>query len=169
MHVVLLTIPYSGTNFTADLFVRRGFERCGFFDEPAGDAVYVGHMVRNVQIDKALELAQDRPLITTFRHPFRIEESARRLNNPAYLAALDNFFSQILPLNPFIVPVDSDSRDDYLQELEFSLGFGLETDWEPLGVKAGTNEMQLSDFRPSPEIIGLCLEQHQFLAQLYDV
>lgn len=174
--VVLISVPYTGTNFTARLFTESGFERIGYLDKPGIDkTIYVGHMEKNEQINHALSLCETRPLICPLRHPYRCEESHRRLNRPVagMVRAYRTLITRILPLKPYIMAVDSGRKQECFESLRdiypklkppIADEFG---NWEVVGCKAGTHEMPWADFTPSDEVISLAEDIKPFLDQYY--
>jgi len=113
---------------------------------------------------------RDLPLICPFRHPYRVEESWLRQGRGTsddLAACFRLMFEKCIPLGPYIMPVDSPMREECLKELEEGLGLTLKTEWQIQNSKAGTHDMDLSEFTPSPVIIEFTKEIHQFLGKYY--
>ena len=169
MEIVILSVPHTGTNFCKRLFRDLGWEDVGLNERPRQkNAFYTGHVLKQGQIDAGLELSKSRPLLVPFRHPFRVEESWRRHKRdmddliPAFKALMD----QIVPKNPYFMPVDSCVRELSLKHLSDGIGVPLKTTWEVIG-STGTAEMEFEDFSPSEGIRHLADEMKPLLDRWY--
>jgi len=171
MRVVIASVSHTGTNFCKRLFIDKGWEDCAFNQEPSqGNAYLVGHIRHDDQIERALSLAQKYPLICPFRHPYRVEESWLRQGRGTsrdLVKCFELMFDKFLPLKPYIMPVDSPTREKWLDAMAKGLKLDLKTDWEVMNSKANTYAMELSEFTPSDEIIRFTKEINQFLGQYY--
>lgn len=169
MEIVLCSIPYTGTNFTAQLFTAKGFEHLANNDRPQGNSIYVSHMIKETQISRALDLAKTRPLVVPLRHPFRVEAAFTRQGWPLQdmLTAYRTLCNRFLPLDPYIMPVDSEAREQRLQALSEGLGIDLKTDWKVVASKSGTYSQTLDQFTPSPDVQALTEELNGFLKAFY--
>lgn len=173
MRVVIASVSHTGTNFCKRLFRDLGWEDCGFNQEPAeANAFNVGHIRNDDIFPLGLRLVEKHkvPLICPFRHPYRVEESwlkQGRGSKEDLISAFRLMFSKCIPLNPYIMPVDSDKREECLDVMSKGLGLPLKTKWEVVNSKAGTFEKGLKDFDPSPEIVDFTKEINQFLEKYY--
>lgn len=167
--VVLCTIPYTGTSFTAKMFQGQGYVQTGLNDNSQGRAIMTGHMLKETQIGMALDLAKKHPLICTLRHPYRVEEAFRKRN--ADVAQVSRAFrtltDRFLPLNPYIMAVDSPVREKCLEEMREGLGLNLNTDWSVVGSRSQTHDKDLSEFEPSDDIKTLVRKIWPFLSEYY--
>lgn len=168
--VVSISIPHTGTYFTIKLFTDAGFTDGSLFHPARSDAhVYHGHMLKESQIDRAVDLALDMPLVIPFRHPYRVEHSwnvrARPLDE--MLQCYRTLVERFMPLNPYWVPVDSDRRAEVLHRVSGGLGVSLVTDGSVVNGMKGTHTMKLSEFRPSAPVIELVDELRPLMDELY--
>lgn len=53
--------------------------------------------------------------------------------------------NEVAPLMPFFVPIDSDERGWFLEQLETRLGRELKTKWKPQGVKHSNSALKYTD------------------------
>jgi hypothetical protein len=168
--LVLISVPYTGTNFTLGLFAAEGFEPVPLNKPVAGKVIYQGHMTSGNQVRFACELAASRPLVIPLRHPFRACESARRRGASvgSILAAYRTFSDVFLPMSPYLLPVDSVRRDCYLGRLREEWP-GLATDWGVVGSHSGTSDLELKDCQPSQAEIDLVEELETLLSPIYAV
>ena len=172
MKIVILSVPHTGTNFTKRLFRDLGWEDVALNAEPLDNdnAFYVGHIRHDDLLNRAKWLAVKYPLICPFRHPFRCEESWRRRKKPrpisemieGYKIMMDSF----IPMDPYIMPVDSPLRKDCLKVMSKGLLVKLQTDWSVVGTM-GTHDLKLEDCIPSDPVIKLADEMQDFLQQYY--
>ena len=167
MELVQISVPYTGTNFTAKLFTDIGFERIGMLDSPSqDDTLHVAHSLKDTQVAPALELAKTCPVIIPIRHPFRCELSTIRMGADVDQMILG--YENILRFNnPFYMPVDSGRREAYFDLLRFGLDLPLETDWEVVSSKAGTHSIPFQWLKPSQEVVDLVDRHKDFFDQFY--
>jgi hypothetical protein len=168
--VVSISVPHTGTYFTLKLFTDAGFTDGSLFHQPRSDShVYHGHMLKEAQIARALDLACDMPLVIPFRHPFRVEHSWNLRSRPisemlqCYRTLIDRF----LPLNPYFVPIDSERRAEVLERLSASLEVRLSTDGAVINGVKGTHKMKMGEFQPSMPVMELVDELWPVMAGLY--
>ena len=173
MRVVIASVSHTGTNFCKRLFRDMGWEDCGFNQEPSQDNAFnVGHIRDDDIFWLGLRLAADHkiPLICPFRHPYRVEESWLKQGRGSTRDLINAFrlmFSKCIPLNPYIMAVDSPVREECLEKMAKGLKLPLKSDWEVIKSKASTFDKDLSEFNPSPEIVAFTKEINQFLGQYY--
>ena len=168
--LVLISVPYTGTNFTLDLFGRIGYAAVPLNKPAAGKVIYQGHMTSHNQVRFACEMAASRPLVIPLRHPFRACESARRRGTSvdAILAAYRTLWDVFMPMRPYLLPVDSVRRDSYLG------GFrqrwpALVTDWGVVRSLSGTFDMSLDGYTPTEPEAELVAELADLLDPIYGV
>lgn len=166
--VVVISVPYTGTNFVVDMFRRAGYAEYPLNVEKHGRAVYQGHMTSPNQVRHALALGRTRPTVIPFRHPYRACETARRrgASVPAVLAAYRTMIAEFLISGPLGIAVDSPMRQAQLDALR-EIWPGLTTDWQPVGAQSGTAAMPLDAFRPSDDERVLAEMMRPLLAELY--
>lgn len=167
---VSISIPHTGTYFTIRLFTDAGFTDGSLFHPARSDShLYHGHMLKEAQIARALDLASEVPLVIPFRHPYRVEHSwnlrARPL--PEMFDCYRTFIERFLPLNPYLMPVDSPRREEVLDGLAESLGARFATDWSVVNGVKGTHVMKLEDYRPSKRVIDLVDEISPWMERMY--
>ena len=168
--VVLTSIPHTGTYFTIRLFTDAGFTEGSLFYPARGEShIYHGHMLKPGQIERALELAREMPLIIPFRHPYRVEHSWNLRARP-----LDEMFrcyrtlvERFLPLKPLFMPIDSEQRVEHLKRLSAEVGVELSTDWSVVNGVRGTHKTKLEDLQPSQKVVDLVNELAPVMADLY--
>lgn len=168
--VVSISIPHTGTYFTIKLFTDAGFtEGSLFYAARSGSHIYHGHMLKAGQIARAEELARDMPLVIPFRHPYRVEHSwnlrARPLDE--MFRCYETFLERFVPLNPYLMPVDSEKRAEVLQRVSGGVGVPLTSNWEVVNGVKGTHTIKLTDFEPSAKVIELVEQLQPLMAELY--
>lgn len=168
--VVLISIPHTGTYFTIRLFTDAGLLEKGLFEPRRGaETIYHGHMLKDGQIERALELARVMPLVIPFRHPFRVEHSwnlrARPLDE--MFQCYRTFIDRFLPLKPYLMPVDSPRRAEVLARMSASLEVELVTDGSVVNGVRGTHKMKMSEFTPCKKVIEFAQELEPVMAELY--
>ena len=167
--IILISVPYTGTNFTAKLFTDRGYSRIGMNEPADGDCIRVAHCIKNTQIDPALKhVGAGCHLVLPCRHPFRCEESYRRRGDDVsvMIEAFDTLIEQFSPLTPYLMCVDSESRYDQLEKLK-ELDPRIKTDWEVVASKSGTADM--TEFSPSDAVRDLVSRHSLFFGQFYEL
>jgi hypothetical protein len=166
-----MSVSHSGTNFCKRLFRDLGWQDCALNEEPVQDnAFYVGHIRNDDQIERALSLSEKYPLIIPIRHPYRVEESWLRQGRGSSADMLSSYrilVERFLPLNPYILAVDSPKRKEQLTRIAKGLDLPLTTDWEVINAKANTYGMDLKEFNPSSQVQSFTKEIHQFLGKYY--
>lgn len=150
--LVLISVPFTGTNFTLDMFRRAGYADVPLTKIMPGRVVYQGHMTSANQIRHARELSRTRPLVIPLRHPYRACESARRRGYPvvAILEAYRELADTFMPAAEYVLPVDAPDRDAYL-EIMRRRWHGLQTDWSVVGSRSGTAAMDLAGCTPTDD------------------
>lgn len=169
MEVVLISVPYTGTNFTAGLFTDLGFSRAAMNERPRGDTVYVAHALKDSQVCPALGKAEKMPLVIPLRHPFRCEESYRRkgIDIAQMILGYENLM-RFLHLEPHFMPVDSGHREKYLKLLKDKLGLPFKTNWGVVASKSGTSDIPFGELEPSQPVIDLVGRHKTFFESFYD-
>jgi hypothetical protein len=126
-------------------------------------------MVKPGQIQRALDLALEMPLIVPLRHPYRVEESWKRRGKSVaeLVSCFDTLAEKFAPLRPCFMPVDSPRREEALQELSGELGVELSTDWAVVHGEAGTHSLALEDLSPSPPVVDLVARLAPLLSRFY--
>ena len=171
MEIILISVPYTGTNFTCKLFTDRGFQRVGMNERPMkGDVLRVAHCIKPTQIEPALaHVKTGLPLVLPCRHPFRCEESYRRKGDGGHIhimiQAYETLITQFAPLTEYFMCVDSDKRESQLEKLN-ELTF-VKTDWEVIASKSTTYRTELEDLTPSDEVKSLVDRHGDFFGQFY--
>jgi len=70
---VLISVPHTGTHFTLRMLEDAGYTPLGLFEETRERRIVrYGHVLKQGQVDKALELSKTRPLVVPLRHPYRV-------------------------------------------------------------------------------------------------
>jgi hypothetical protein len=168
--VVSISIPHTGTYFTIKLFTDAGFTDGSLFHQARSDShLYHGHMIKEAQIARALDLACEMPLVIPFRHPYRVAHSwdmrARPL--PEMFECYRTLLERFLPLKPYFMPVDSDRREEALQRLSDGVGVRLATDWSVVNGMKSTHTLKLEEITPIKPVVELAKELEPLMADLY--
>lgn len=172
MNIVLISVPHTGTWFTIRLFTALRMAENNLVPARIEDnTVYHGHMLKGTQIGAALRLAKDMPLVCPLRHPYRCEESWKRRQKDVseMVECFRLYMEKFVPLNPYIMPVDSPRREQCLRAMAAGLGLPLQTDWPVVNGKADTHELDLPELSPSPSVVSLVEEMRPFLSRFYDL
>ena len=167
MELVLISVPYTGTNFTAKLFTDRGFQRLGMLESPVREnSIHVAHALKETQVGPALKLAETMPVILPLRHPFRCEESTRRMGGSVeqMIEGYENLFRFE---DPYFMPVDSPKKFECLDQLREGLGVPVKTDWEVVSSKVGVHKIPFDELTPSNEVIELMTRHTAFFSSYY--
>ena len=169
MNVCLISVPHTGTWFTIRLF--KGMLEDGLNPARIEDnTVYHGHMLKGGQVCAALRMAKDMPLVCPLRHPYRCEESWKRRKKDVseMVECFRIYMDKFVPLNPYVMPVDSPRRDQCLRAMAAGLGMDLRADWgNVVNGKSGTHDLALSELSPSPAVVSLVKEMGPFLSRFY--
>ncbi len=168
---VTISIPHTGTYFTIKLFTDAGYHDKGLFDHRTKPAptIYHGHMLKEGQISRALELAQAMPLIIPFRHPYRVANSWNARGKPLdeMFACFRVFTERFLPLNPHLMPIDSPRRAEVLAQISRTIGVDLRTDGSVINGVRGTHKVKFEDLKPSKKVIELAKSLESVIEALY--
>lgn len=166
--MIVPTVPYTGTNFVAELFRSAGHEVLGLTQKP-GRAKYIRqcHVLKPSQIDAAEAHAGVMPVVIPLRHPFRVEESWKRkgLDIKEMIRAFKTIEERFLRFAPYFLPIDHDRREEYLDSLR-AIDPDLQTDWPVIESKSGTYGLSLDDLSPSREVEAL-IQETEYLRKLY--
>lgn len=167
---VLISVPHTGTLLTVGIFTACGFRDSNLVPAKREEnTIYHGHAQKGTQIHAALQLARHMPLVIPLRHPFRVEESWKRRKKEVaeMIEAFDAMQDRFFPLDPYVVPVDSECRDSAL--VAMSAGFGIEfkTEWPLVNVKKKTHDIALDDLDPSAAVIDLAKRMDPLLSRFY--
>jgi hypothetical protein len=169
--VVSISIPHTGTYFTIKLFTDAGFTDGSLFHQARSDShVYHGHMIKETQIARAEELALEMPLVIPFRHPYRVAHSWNMRGKPLdeMFRCYEAFVERFLPLKPYLMPVDSDRREEALQRISDGVGVRLTTDWSVVNGMKSTHKLKLEDIPPpSKKLVELVSRLEPVMADLY--
>lgn len=163
MEVSIISVPYSGTNFAATLFINEGFERINLTDTPeTGKSVRVAHCVNPLEVKD--------PYILVFRHPYLVEESYRRKNrNPAKGRRAFHNLVELSSGTDLFLCVDSPHREAQLDKIRDRLGLKLETNWEIVSSKSDTHDIPISNLTPSERAQDLVKLHSGFLSEFYEL
>lgn len=77
------------------------------------------------------------------------------------------YMEKFVPLNPYVIPVDSQFRDQALRAMASGLGLDLKTDWPVINGKQDTHDTALDDLNPSRAVLELTKEMAPFLSRYY--
>lgn len=142
MIVAAPTAEHSGTRFLIDLFRREGFvhNNTPFLVGGPDIVVQVHFGQKNWQAFE--ELVEDRgfPIVIPVRrlHSVFLSWEARGKNTDL-LDERIGLMTEWSERSPYWLPIDSDDRDEWLDEVRDGLGLKLETDWPIIGSDKHTN------------------------------
>ncbi len=167
MKVCIASIPHTGTWFVRSLFIDQGFEHVGEKDKPRERTVYVKHIIDQPKVDLCFDKAKRMPLVCPLRHPFLVEESWGRRQRP--IDELVWCFHRLIEMThlAYIVPVDSETREDCLRVLSDGVGIPLTTDWGAVNGRESTHSIHWTDCSPSEPIKKIASTYAGFLSRFY--
>lgn len=98
------------------------------------------------------ELLPDFPIIVPLRHPKRVFLSWQRRGKPTghCIQEWKNIIEIVDKYNPYYLPVDSQSREFYLEKIQDKFGLGFDVTWEPRGSKTGSIHKNIEDIYIEP-------------------
>jgi hypothetical protein len=166
--VIVPTVPYTGTNFVAELFRGAGFEVLGLTQKPCRDKyIRQCHLLKPTQSGAAALYARSMPVVIPLRHPFRVEESWKRkgLDVGEMIRAFEVIEEQFLRFSPYFLPIDHNEREDFLDSLR-AIDPDLHTDWPVIESKSGTFGLSLDELSPSREVETL-VQETEYLRRFY--
>ena len=139
---VLATVRNTGSHTCHNILAPLG-EMHYLTEDQRGPCFWFGHTeATNIpRITKKVEV--DGPLILSMRNPRDVCESWIRRSKPLdktfkqMWSALFNLKSSIV--DSYWLPVDTEDRDEYLDEIEYRLDTQLNRDWTPKGVFTAQN------------------------------
>jgi len=164
---VLISVPHTGTHFTLRMLEDAGYTPLGLFEETRERRIVrYGHVLKQGQADKELELSKTRPLVVPLRHPYRVWESWRLRSK--HVRDFVWCFRVIAELDAHFVPIDSGVRDAAVERLSETLGVKLEPDWSVVvNGRKGTHGLKLADCKPPREVIEFTDEMHSMISRFY--
>jgi len=168
-HVVILSVPHSGTNLLQRILEDHGFVAAQWHRGDGGSSYTTTHLTDLGAVQRALNTGLR--AIVPLRHPYRVEESWRRRVkdlNDGYFEAWEILADRVMPRDPFVMPVDVPDRDRHLRRLGEWLGTDLATDWPICGSRAGTHGLELAELNPSESVRYLVRDMDWLLARYYD-
>jgi hypothetical protein len=170
--VVLLSVPYTGTNFCNQIFAKAGYEVLGLHERAGRDKfLRSAHCVKDTQVDAGMMLVRAHyPLVVPLRHPYRVAESFKRkgLALTDMIRGFRNVMDRLAHYNPYYMPVDSPCREECLEDLR-AIDPALSTDWKVVYSQSGTFGLDLNEIEPDPEVVKLALEMAPILDRFYDL
>ena len=153
------------------MFVQAGFDSSPIQNSHIGNTVTTTHIDRDERLSRVLSMMNEYQAVTPIRHPYLVEESWRRREQP--LERLYETYRR-LPLlyeaGALFIPVDSPQRDKYIKQINRKLGIELKPDWETVvNGYHDTHNMTYADVKPSDEIKKLTQELAPFLSNFYEI
>jgi hypothetical protein len=144
---LIASVPHSGTRFTRDLLKQHGWhERSGrrrmalwHFDQGARPAADV--------------------IICPLRHPQRVAEAWAKRGKA--VEWIEPQVRRMVELEAYFLPIDSPTRDEYLDAISDRLGITLTTTWRPLHVSKAPLREPVDD-------AGLFDKFRSFYGRFYD-
>lgn len=166
---MIYTIPaiqHTGTKLLARMF--GDIHWASFYEDTSehSNALYLGHLTKNsIEAIKRL----NHRIIVPLRHPYLVAESWNRRNKPIS-ELIENFrllVNEVDKLNPLYLPIDTDNRQDCLDNINQELGLNLTTNWEVVNSKKDTYNLRHKDIKPDPSVKALVDEIEEFLKRFY--
>lgn len=163
--LAVVSVQHTGTRFTESLF---NWPSAALNERPSREVIHVGH-ISHGQLPHIKALAKSAPLVMPLRHPYLVAESWKRRGKPIdeLIGMFRVMHDDVLPLEPLVIAVDSEGRDEQLQATSETLGIPLTTDWTPRNSKAGTYTLSWRELTPEPEIEALADDMSDFLSKFY--
>ena len=135
--IVVTSVPHSGTHFVAHHLLEElpNKRSLGYFSPPAPTTgKYVCHTYDESMQDLTNALDNGNPCIVPIRHPLKVAVSWKRRGKDPNDAIpfWQRLIDQIDPYCPFYLPMDSDEREDWLDNIHKAPYWGslvAETDW----------------------------------------
>jgi len=170
MKILIPTVPHSGTHLIHDMFAQAGFESSPIQNKHTGNTVTTTHIDRDERLNRVLSMMNEYQAVTPIRHPYLVEESWRRREQPLEpLYASLRRLPALYEAGALVVPVDSPQRDKYIKRINKSLGINLKPDWKTVvNGFHNTHNLTYKDVKPSDEIKALTRELSYFLSNFYE-
>ena len=131
MKILIPTVPHSGTHLIHDMFVQAGFESSPIQNKHVGNTVTTTHIDRDERLNRVLSMMNEYQAVTPIRHPYLVEESWRRREQPLEpLYATLRRLPKLYEAGALITPIDSPQRDKYIDWVNKTLNINLKPDWE---------------------------------------
>ena len=174
--IVIPTVPHTGTMFVADLFKRIGYWRGALNDHLQPDeyltgrkTVFIGHVVKQSQVDLALDKIRFCDCVVPLRHPYLVWESWKRqgLLFEPFTQAWMNLIQQIDPHKPCYLPIDSEIRVYWLQELNCRLNLNIQTNWPVINSRNQTSHLKYTDIEADQNIVKFTQDIQPFIDRFY--
>lgn len=134
-----------------------------------GQGEYVFDHIHPANARMFMSLLKTNTVVVPLRHPKCVAVSwrARQWEEQEMIDCWDFLVSDIDPLQPHYLPIDSPRREDFLAQLNEDLDMQLETLWEPEGVKHNNHRLRHEEVQASPAVNDLCERIKPFLDRFY--
>jgi len=165
--IIFPTIRHTGSHFVVGLF---GFDiNKAMSWKHDGKGEFIFDHIHPANAKRFMPLLQENTVVVPLRHPKVVAVSwqSRQRDEQEMIACWDFMVSEIDPLKPNYLPIDSDDRDLHLKRLNFDLGLSLQTDWTPMGVKQNNHALRHTDVQSSGTVENLCNRIKPFLDRFY--
>jgi len=96
----------------------------------------------------AKDIEELSPIFVPIRHPLSIARTwLRRGDHVKWLPiALELLATEMDPINPWYIPLDTPDRDSYIEEINLALGWGLDpAGWPLIGHNPVNSEQELQE------------------------
>jgi len=117
----------------------------------------------------AKDIEELSPIFVPIRHPLSIARTwLRRGCRMEWLPeALELLATEMDPINPWYVPIDTPDRDSYIDRINSTLGWGLDpAGWPLVGHNPVNSQMDLS--KDQRDLLQLVFEKHsEFFSRWY--
>ena len=151
--IVIVSVRHTGTRF-----VREHLIDCEYMNRHLGEKSLT-------QIDSLI----DNNLIIPLRRLDRVIVSWERRGME--LDWLGRLFHELIEKydhqNPYYLPIDSESRDDYLKALNEGMGTDFQTDWPVVGSDKNSSQSSYKDIINKEYANILINEFDQFFSRFY--
>lgn len=155
--------------FVADLFARMKYKEVSFNDPLGIHTYFTCHLVKQSQVDQAVEKLKFCRAVVPLRHPCVVWESWKRkkMDFQPFQDAWLNLIKQIDPFNPCYLPIDSEKRDYYLWNLNHKLGLDIKTDWPVINSRSHTSHLIYQDLEEDQSIVTFIQDISCFINRFY--
>lgn len=144
--ILVPTIRHTGSHFILDLLGSDVgcAKNPGQQDGTPGEIIW-DHVDANLKF--FADLGSRHPMVIPLRHP-KVAAASWRGRGKDQKVMISHFrmvLDHLDPLDPLYLPIDSEDRTHFLNEIRNELDMPLKTNWEPLGVRKSTHSWRHTD------------------------
>ena len=152
-----------------DMFTQAGFESSPIQYKHTDMQVTTTHIDTPERFNRVLGLMNEYQTVVPIRHPYLVEESWRRREQPLErMYAAYRRLPRLYEAGAILIPVDSPDRDRFVEKINKSLNVNLVPDWNTVvNGFHNTHALTYKDVKPSDEAKELAKDLNNFLANFY--